>query len=112
MWNMGNGTSSSAVILRGAGITLVFCLSYRFRLISISCDPNYNFTIDHHTMTIIEADGQNTQPLNVDGLQIFAAQRYSFVVCVFPRSISVRMLILTLFLASCQPADRKLLDSC
>lgn len=32
-------------------------------------------------MTIIEADGQNTQPLVVDSLQIYAAQRYSFVVC-------------------------------
>ena len=31
-------------------------------------------------MTIIEADGQNTEPLTVDEIQIFAAQRYSFVV--------------------------------
>lgn len=54
---------------------------YRFRLISTSCDPSYNFAIDNHTMTIIEADGQNTQPLVVDSLQIYAAQRYSFVVC-------------------------------
>ena len=54
--------------------------SYRFRLISISCDPNYNFTIDGHDMTIIEADGQNTKPLTVDKLTLFAGQRYSFVV--------------------------------
>ncbi|KAI8985653.1 hypothetical protein BD414DRAFT_417045 [Trametes punicea] len=52
---------------------------YRFRLLNMACDPNYNFTIDGHTMTIIEADGQNTQPLEVDKIQIFAAQRYSFV---------------------------------
>ena len=32
-------------------------------------------------MTIIEADGQNTEPLVVDSLQIYVAQRYSFVVC-------------------------------
>jgi iron transport multicopper oxidase len=31
-------------------------------------------------MTIIEADGVNTQPLTVDSLQIFAAQRYSLIV--------------------------------
>ncbi|OBZ65329.1 Laccase-2 [Grifola frondosa] len=30
-------------------------------------------------MTIIEADGENTEPLTVDLIQIFAAQRYSFV---------------------------------
>nr|UOI87915.1 laccase [Porogramme subargentea] len=52
---------------------------YRFRLVSISCDPNYTFSIDNHTMSVIEADTVNTQPLEVDSIQIFAAQRYSFV---------------------------------
>jgi len=52
---------------------------YRFRLVSISCDPNYVFSIDHHTMTIIEADGVLTDPLIVDSIQIFAGQRYSFI---------------------------------
>ncbi|RXW16493.1 hypothetical protein EST38_g9361 [Candolleomyces aberdarensis] len=52
---------------------------YRFRLVSISCDPNYVFSIDGHTMTIIEADGVNVTPLTVDSIQIFAGQRYSFV---------------------------------
>ncbi|KAF9533796.1 laccase [Crepidotus variabilis] len=52
---------------------------YRFRLVSISCDPNYIFSIDSHNLTIIEADSENTQPLEVDSLQIFAGQRYSFV---------------------------------
>ncbi|KAF7290856.1 Laccase 1 [Mycena indigotica] len=52
---------------------------YRFRLVSLSCDPNFIFSIDGHTMTIIEADGVNTQPLTVDSIQIYAGQRYSFV---------------------------------
>nr|AMQ22747.1 laccase [Marasmius cladophyllus] len=52
---------------------------YRFRLVSISCDPNYVFSIDNHTMSVIEADTVNTQPLAVDSIQIYAAQRYSFV---------------------------------
>jgi len=56
---------------------------YRFRLISISCDPNFTFSIDGHKLTIIEADGENVQPLVVDSIQIFAAQRYSFVVSTF-----------------------------
>ncbi|TEB06246.1 Cupredoxin [Coprinellus micaceus] len=30
---------------------------YRFRLVSISCDPNFVFSIDGHVMTIIEANG-------------------------------------------------------
>ncbi|OBZ65383.1 Laccase-4 [Grifola frondosa] len=30
---------------------------YRIRLISMSCDPNFTFSIDSHNMTIIEVDG-------------------------------------------------------
>ncbi|KAF9493097.1 hypothetical protein BDN71DRAFT_1607093 [Pleurotus eryngii] len=52
---------------------------YRFRLVSISCDPNHVFAIDGHDMTIIEVDSVNTQPLVVDSIQIFPGQRYSFV---------------------------------
>lgn len=52
---------------------------YRFRLVSISCDPNFVFSIDGHTMTIIEVDSVNVQPLVVDSIQIFAGQRYSFI---------------------------------
>ncbi|KAJ7715400.1 yellow laccase [Mycena metata] len=52
---------------------------YRFRLVSISCNPSFNFSIDAHQMTIIEVDGVNHQPLTVDLIQIFAGQRYSFV---------------------------------
>jgi iron transport multicopper oxidase len=46
--------------------------SYRLRLVSISCDPNFTFSIDGHQMTIIEVDGVNHRPLLVDSLQIFA----------------------------------------
>jgi len=48
-------------------------------LVSMSCDPNWIFSIDGHEMTIIEVDGVNHQPLTVDAIQIFAGQRYSFV---------------------------------
>ncbi|KAL4252548.1 Laccase [Abortiporus biennis] len=52
---------------------------YRFRLVSMSCDPAYTFSIDSHDMTIIEVDGVNHQPLQVDSIDIYAGQRYSFV---------------------------------
>ena len=45
----------------------------------MSCDPNFTFSIDGHDLTIIEADAVSTQPLTVDSIQIFAGQRYSFV---------------------------------
>ncbi|KAI0315482.1 Cupredoxin [Amylostereum chailletii] len=52
---------------------------YRFRVVSISCDSNFIFSIDQHDLTVIEADGVNTQPFVVNSIQIFAAQRYSIV---------------------------------
>ncbi|KAF8075336.1 laccase [Lyophyllum atratum] len=53
---------------------------YRFRIIAMSCDPAFNFAIDKHALTIIEADGESTAPLVVDSLDIYAGQRYSVVV--------------------------------
>ena len=47
---------------------------------SLSCDPAYTFSIDGHELTVIEADGVETHPVTVNAVQIFAAQRYSFVV--------------------------------
>ncbi len=46
----------------------------------MACDPHYKFSIDAHDMTVIEADGVNHRPLVVDSIDIFAGQRYSFVV--------------------------------
>ncbi|KAI0640620.1 laccase B [Trametes meyenii] len=52
---------------------------YRLRVVSISCDPNFTFSIDGHGLTIIEVDSVSHQPLDVDSLQIFAGQRYSVI---------------------------------
>ncbi|KAJ6537396.1 laccase [Mycena vulgaris] len=45
----------------------------------LAANPNFTLTIDGHTMTIIEVDSVNHKPLTVDSIQIFAGQRYSFV---------------------------------
>ncbi|KAJ7510701.1 laccase 1 [Mycena galericulata] len=60
-------------------ITVTSGLRYRFRLVNIACDPNFIFTIDEHNFTIIEVDSVNHEPLPADSIQIYAAQRYSFV---------------------------------
>jgi iron transport multicopper oxidase len=54
--------------------------SYRFRIISLSCQPAFQFSIDNHNLTIIEADGQLHKPYTVDTFTIYAGQRYSAVV--------------------------------
>lgn len=60
-------------------ITVTSGKRYRFRLLALSCDPFYTFSIDGHSFDIIEADGVNTQPLTVNNITIFAGQRYSLV---------------------------------
>jgi len=40
----------------------------------MACDPNYLFHIDNHVMTVIEADGINHRPTEVDQVQIFAGE--------------------------------------
>jgi iron transport multicopper oxidase len=52
---------------------------YRLRLVGMSCDPNFIFSIDGHDLIVIEADGVLTEPLVVDSLQIYAGQRYSVI---------------------------------
>ncbi len=52
---------------------------YRFRIISISCDPNFIFSIDGHNLTLIETDGENISPITVNAVDVFAGQRYSAV---------------------------------
>ncbi|KAI0051892.1 multicopper oxidase [Auriscalpium vulgare] len=60
-------------------INVVQGLRYRFRVVSISCDAGFTFSIDQHKLTVIEADGQNTKPLLVDNVLVLAGQRYSVV---------------------------------
>ena len=64
-----NGPASPLAV-----INVVHGKRYRFRLVNIACDPNFNFTIDGHTMTVIEADGVNTEPYEVDTIVIFAGK--------------------------------------
>ncbi|KAJ7278951.1 laccase 1 [Mycena rebaudengoi] len=69
----GGPTSQLAVVSVTKG------LRYRFRLVALSCDPKWIFSIDGHSMTIIEVDSVNHKPLTVDSIEIFAGQRYSFI---------------------------------
>jgi hypothetical protein len=68
MFSMENGPCP---ILSSVWVYLDFSISYRFRLVSISCDPSFVFSIDNHSMTVIEVDGTNAQPLLIDSLTIF-----------------------------------------
>ncbi|VDB95407.1 unnamed protein product [Peniophora sp. CBMAI 1063] len=72
--NIDVGTNTPLAI-----VNVVAGKRYRFRLVSISCDASWFFSIDGHTFDVIEVDGTSHQPLAIDSLQIFAGQRYSLV---------------------------------
>ncbi|KAG7450874.1 laccase [Guyanagaster necrorhizus] len=52
---------------------------YRLRVIAISCNAAFKFSIDNHNFTIIETDGVNIQPITANSLSILAAQRFSLI---------------------------------
>ena len=77
---LGRSASSAGAVAELAVVNVTQGKRYRMRLVSISCDPNYTFSIDGHNMTVIEADSVNHEPVTVDSIQIYAGQRYSFIV--------------------------------
>jgi iron transport multicopper oxidase len=89
------GSGATSLLLQGWWPSKLISI----RLISMSCDPWYQFSIDGHMLTqvllpffthsdystlyctfrVIEADSIETQPYQADRIDIFAGQRYSFV---------------------------------
>ena len=52
----------------------------RFRLVNASAMTYYDFRIDGLPMTVVQADGQNVQPVETDELRIAVAETYDVVV--------------------------------
>ncbi|KAF5346493.1 hypothetical protein D9756_010060 [Leucocoprinus leucothites] len=52
---------------------------YRLRVINASARNVFTISADSHNLTVIEADGEATQPLTVQKIEIFAGQRYSVI---------------------------------
>ncbi|KZT43398.1 hypothetical protein SISSUDRAFT_978652 [Sistotremastrum suecicum HHB10207 ss-3] len=51
--------------------------TYRLRLINTGSFTSIRFSIDNHTLTIVEADSLLVEPINVSGVTLAVAQRYS-----------------------------------
>ncbi|KAG0288202.1 hypothetical protein BGZ96_007990 [Linnemannia gamsii] len=54
--------------------------TYRIRLINTGAFADFQFSIDNHELTVIEADGVDMEPVTVQRLPIHVAQRYSVLV--------------------------------
>lgn len=77
---------------------------YRLRLISVSCDPNFTFSIDGHNLTVIEADGIALTPKTVNSIQIFAGEST-------PGNTALNLFYideqLSVILSCCMPINRR-----
>ncbi|KAG1766796.1 laccase [Suillus occidentalis] len=79
MYDVDDGTTANSSLINGRGryaggpmsdlavINVEQGKRYRMRLVAMSCDPNFLFSIDGHNLTVIEADGQLTEPLPING---------------------------------------------
>lgn len=53
---------------------------YRYRLINTGAFATFEFSVDNHSLSVIEADGTATKPMSIHRLEIAVAQRYSVIV--------------------------------
>jgi CopA family copper-resistance protein len=60
----------------------------RLRIINASAQTNFNVRIPDLPMTVVQADGQNVQPVTVDEFQIGVAETYDVVVTPGDRAYS------------------------
>ncbi|KAK0184152.1 multicopper oxidase-domain-containing protein [Armillaria mellea] len=87
-----NGLRRSFITLTCSGVVLLTCfadgakilrLTWLLSLLSkgndMACDSAFTFAIEGHAMSIIDVDNVNHEPYTVYQIQIFASQRYSFV---------------------------------
>ncbi|KAI0321789.1 laccase 6 [Amylostereum chailletii] len=52
---------------------------YRFRIFAISCRPFFTFSVDNHTFSVMELDGTEHDPVPVQNVDVYAAQRVSVI---------------------------------
>lgn len=55
-------------------------MRHRMRFVNTGCNDYYDVSIDDHKLTIIEVDGVETIPYEVDQFRMQPGQRYSAIV--------------------------------
>ncbi|KAI9280823.1 Cupredoxin [Umbelopsis sp. AD052] len=78
-----NGSTNSSIPCTGgaaANFTFVPGKRYRIRLINTGAFAEFDFSIDGHKLTVVEADGVAMKPVAIDRVPIQVAQRYSLIV--------------------------------
>jgi FtsP/CotA-like multicopper oxidase with cupredoxin domain len=82
VFNCSRALNTTASCKNGSRASFLFkpWKRYRLRLINSSAFADFDFSIDNHTLTVVEADGVPMKPVTVTRLPIAVAQRYSVIV--------------------------------
>lgn len=87
----GKGRYSADKLADLSVINVEYGKRYRFRIVSISCDPWYTFSIDGHSLTVIEADGEAVVPVRqIDAVKIFAGNHHLTFDCIYWNSRDIK----------------------
>ncbi|KAJ2847948.1 hypothetical protein IWW36_003583 [Coemansia brasiliensis] len=78
---------------------------YRVRLVNFAITYFFKFRIPGHKMHVIEADGVDTEPLEVDGIDIGPGQRYSAVISAHDTNAFNYIYNVTMYAAFISPVD-------
>lgn len=72
-----NGVGQWGSFASYANYSLESNSTYRLRLTNTGAFAGAVFSVDNHTLTVVEADGVLVEPYEVSSLPIYVAQRYS-----------------------------------
>ncbi|KAF5378072.1 hypothetical protein D9615_007511 [Tricholomella constricta] len=75
----GKGRFVGGPLVPFAVVNVVRWKRYRLRVFALSCRPFFTFSIDNHNITFIEADGIEHDPVTVQNVDVYAAQRVSVI---------------------------------
>jgi FtsP/CotA-like multicopper oxidase with cupredoxin domain len=81
---------------------------YRYRIINAGAFAEFQFSVDNHTLSVIETDGTTVQPLEIHRLSIHVAQRYSVVLSA--TQPSANYFIRATMLTNCFAVDNPVLN--
>ncbi|TID18280.1 laccase-like multicopper oxidase [Venturia nashicola] len=88
-------------------INFVEGTSYRLRLVNVAVESHFKFSIDNHTMTVIEADWVPIVPYTTTTLNIATGQRYDVIIKADQGAIATDFWMRAIPQFACSPNSSK-----
>lgn len=83
---------------------------YRLRVINAAGFSEFDFSVDQHVLTVMEADGTNTEPLTTEVVRIANGQRYSVILSADQYELADSFWLRGTMQSHCYDGDNEHLD--